>query len=93
MRESKRVTLLEICDVFLVLNRNLLDKIRGKQPDEDILKKGEVLDRLKEMYERANAMPVWPFDVKTLIRFFSYTFGPITLVVLNALGQWIVESF
>jgi hypothetical protein len=57
---------------------------RGIDVDERKLNKIEKMDMI---YERANKMPVWPFDVGNLIRFLTTIFIPVMSIVVNAIAR------
>lgn len=43
-------------------------------------KKLEKVERLDKIYQRANEMPVWPFDMNTIMKFVSTVAFPIATI-------------
>jgi hypothetical protein len=50
----------------------------------------EDLQAMLHLYERARSMPVWPFDYRTITRFFATVLAPIVVpVVVSLIVGWI----
>lgn len=51
------------------------------------------LGHLDRLYQRAEAMPVWPFNLTTLSQFFTLVVVPLLLFVVQAASQnWVTEQ-
>ncbi|HDP94748.1 MAG TPA: hypothetical protein ENN40_05235 [Candidatus Aminicenantes bacterium] len=87
MADSKRDTLKELCDRYLDISNAVIHKIKRKQSDADLVVHKELIEMLDGMYEKSSKVPVWPFDTKTLAKFFSVTFAPIGVIFLESFIQ------
>lgn len=87
MRSQKAHLLDEISSKINVAYKEAYREIRKRGSPVDTTKL-EGIQALDILYERADNMPVWPFDVDTLIKFFTTIAFPFLLISL----EWIIRS-
>jgi len=81
MKKSKKQFLKEIDDDYISFSDKLLKDIKSDK--KDINETKEYCDTIKQIYEKAKDMPVWPFDIKIMLKFITVVLGPIVLVLLE----------
>jgi hypothetical protein len=87
MRSQKASLLDEISSKINLAYKEAYKEIRKKKSPVDTAKL-EGIQALDILYERADNMPVWPFDVDTLMKFFTTIALPFLLISLD----WIIRS-
>ncbi len=50
----------------------------------------DLMKKIEDLYTTIKAMPVWPFDSKTLLKYFFFVLTPLISVVFNL---WLVPAF
>lgn len=93
MADTKRNTLQQICDKYLEVNKTITSDLKADKGYEEVAPHREMMDMLGGMYEKADKMPVWPFNMKTLTQFFSITLGPLAIVFLESTIQRFISMF
>ncbi len=91
MADTKRKTLHGICEKYLEVNRLVTSKLESGADYADVAPHREMLDMLDGMYERADRMPVWPFNLNMLTRFLSITLSPLVIVLAESTIQFVME--
>ena len=92
MDETKRSTLHELSIKYLSVNKTVMSDINENSDSSDLIEKKAVLELLDNMYLKAESMPVWPFNIKTLVSFITITFIPLALLLLEVILQEILAS-
>ena len=82
MSKSKKSTLKEICNIYLEIYQVLMKDIETNTNHNTFTEKKEVLEVLDNLYTKAERMPVWPFDLRTLTSFLAVTCSPLIMIVL-----------
>ena len=90
MSNSKKIFLQSIDDEYLVNSGKLLVAI--KVNGDNINELRENGDTLKNMYDLGKQMPVWPFDLKIIAKFFTVLLGPFLLIILEHIAQNILSG-
>lgn len=87
MRESKHQTLESIADRF-----QKLWQVEMGKPKEWHYSKTDVdtLRNISSLYQIADQMPVWPYDLKTVRSFMSYVIVPLITIIVSALIRKII---
>ena len=81
MRRAKQVFLLKISDQIEVEFQNIRDLDTA---DAEVISLSlEKLDQLQRVHEMAEKFPVWPFNLRNVIRFFSAISSPFVLGVVS----------
>lgn len=89
MKKSKKQFLREIDDKYIVCCDKLIDKIDLE--DDKINETKVYCDTLKQLYEKGKEMPVWPFDLKIMAKFFAILSGPFVIVFIEILLRIAIE--
>jgi hypothetical protein len=85
MLKAKNKELKLISDHFQEERKRIILNFNSIESSQDIgISK---LEELKKLYDMANAMPVYPFNSKNVIRFFSSILWPILVLFLQYLIQ------
>jgi hypothetical protein len=92
MAESKMESLHELSEKYLDVSRKIVKDMKEGKNDEELVVNRELIEVLDNMYEKADRMPVWPFNIKTLSRFVSITIGPLGIIFLEALLQSVFQE-
>lgn len=90
MLHSKREFLQAMDKEYIILSNNLFNSI--KESEEDINELKENAETLEGMYEQAKQMPVWPFDLKIIFKFFTVLLGPLAFIVIEYAIVKILEA-
>ena len=61
------------------------EQISETHGEAELLERKQEIELLDSMYRKAAAMPVWPFNVRILSRFFSVSLVPYFLVMMQLL--------
>ncbi len=93
MAEAKRSTLTSISNKYLSVNRSILNNLNAAENDISLSSKKEIMELLENLYTKAENMPVWPFNLKTLSHFFAIAFGPVILILFELIIQKILSKY
>ena len=88
MSKEKEAVLTRIAQTLQATTLRLESRLDGT---DDIKSEIERIEALEKLHARAQAMPVWPFDVRTLTKFAATIIAPLAIPVgptllLRALG-------
>lgn len=83
MKTSKKQFLSEVDASYLACTDTLLINIKHSKPD--IVNKSDRCESIRHIYERGKKMPVWPFDLRIIVKFMTVVLGPVLLVLIDIL--------
>jgi hypothetical protein len=81
MKAAKYGFILQIADQFEI-ETTKIQSLLGSDSDE-IRKRLEKIEQLQKIHDIANRFPVWPFNVQSIIRFFSAVSSPFVLAIIS----------
>jgi hypothetical protein len=90
MKNFKDQELRMLSEEFNSIYDKFIKNIRDDNLPE-IIEEFELMDKLGDLYNKANKMPVWPFDTNTLTKFGSILAAIITSIWLNWLFGKLVQ--
>ena len=90
MIDTKRMTLDGICEKHLETYQVIIADLKSGKGYESIAPRRKMLDMLAEMYDKADKMPVWPFNLRILARVLSIALGPLAVVLLRSMIQLVL---
>ncbi len=93
MKETKRITLQSLSEKYINLNKSILDTIDKPGKNSNFVSQKENIELLDNLYSKADAMPVWPFNMKTLTSFIAVAFGPIIFILIEMVVQHFLKKF
>jgi hypothetical protein len=78
--------------ISLQIQRILINIDKIQDNDEFSLEENFAkVDCLQDYYDTIHAMPIWPYDVKTLSRFFSSIMLPILIFAIQVIVEMIIN--
>jgi hypothetical protein len=73
--------------------QNEYTRIMHQLEERSIAKKDEeIIDRLQKLKELVNRIPVWPFDISTLRRFFTVYIFPLLTALVSLLISYLIKA-
>lgn len=89
MKKAKEEWLDKISLEIRKLLIKLEQKLKAGQEDHDSC--FTKLDHLKQYYDTVHSMPVWPYDFKTISRFFTSILIPIVMFIIHVIAETLIK--
>ena len=87
MKRYKTIELEYLAQEFNRAYDTFISRIGGQdhQIDDEAAQAADLMGKLEELYDKANKMPVWPFNVQTLTRFGATVTIPLIIFAIDLL--------
>lgn len=92
MKKSRKNFLHDIDNTYIIACDKLLNDIKLDKTKEIVDVSKENCENIKMLYDKGKEMPIWPFDLVIMTKFFSVTIGPIILVLIEFVLQKLIEK-
>lgn len=86
MGKSKNKELKMLAQEYNVVYDKMLHK---RKKSEEALSYYDHLSQINQLYERVEKMPVWPFDINTMVKFASTLLGIVLSILANVLTTFV----
>lgn len=93
MSEAKQEVMHYLSEKHLGIYQSFIHDIQEGEGDDQIHFNKELLEVLDNMYNKANNMPVWPFNIKIIVRFITVMLAPLCIIFLEVFVKLVFEKF
>jgi hypothetical protein len=91
MKRSKRKFLKDVDEIYIAATDRLLVELKNNDINYNETK--GYCETIKKLYDKGKEMPVWPFDLKVIVKFLTIILGPIFLIVFEMVIRLLITRF
>ena len=90
MKKEKKETLNKLGNLYIQIFNKTFSDTNLDNNSIELLKE---LDFVKNSFEQVKKMPIWPFNIESVKRYFLIIVSPFTAFVLPVIIEKIIASF
>ena len=91
MQEAKDAEVLRLARQFADVYEKVKESVSDRFDDHE--KDMKKLENIKRLYQIAEEIPVWPFDIRSLRRFLTIVTTPLLPAIISLLSQLFSQVF